>query len=435
MQIRHLMWFVLSVFSFSADAAALNSAWESLITKGNAALLEKNLDAAAQYYEQSVEAAAGVSELLAISNHDLGMIFQIRGNYGRAESYYSQAIQHWDKAQTRPPSLIASTYNNLGDVLTDKHQLVEAREMYEKSLAMSRTETDGKTSRVAFAMSKLASSYSLNGDTDRAEALLKEAIAMHRKSPDTDPADLATSLDCLAKIYAYQHRFQEAAPLFQESLSTVERVMGSGSITYAISLQNFATMYRLAGNADRAAPLLKKAVAIYEKTVGLRHPYMIMVWNELGLLALGDKKYSLAVSYMEKAHDVSSEAFGPAHLRTVLTKGNLALASVRAGKVAEGKRMMMEMLAAERDSNDIAPEEFARTLTNCAELAMLLHDSKEAERYYREAIPIWRRSPRSSESDLVAALQGYARALKAEHSPEVRQVEKEAKAFIEKKSR
>src|SRR6185295_3061966 len=118
----------------------------------------------------------------------------------------------------------ATTYSNYGDLLTDKHEFVRAKDLYSKALTIWKESKVVNPSRIAFAKSKLASSYHLNGETVQAEALLKEAIALLRSLPKPDATDLATSLDCLAKVYTYQYRFQEAEPLFHESMALVESV-------------------------------------------------------------------------------------------------------------------------------------------------------------------------------------------------------------------
>jgi tetratricopeptide (TPR) repeat protein len=429
MRSRYYVWFVLSVFSFSVQAAAVDETWKGLIASGNSAFHQNKLDEALVYFEKSLNAAGEDPELLALSNHDMGMVYQLRGELNRAEFFYGRAVGYWEKLPVTAVDFAAATYNNFGDLLTDKHQFVRAQGMYAKALALWKESKTAKPSRIAFAMSKLAACYNLNGQAALAESMLNEAIALLRSLPDPDPVDLAASLDCLAKVYSYQHQFQKAEPLFHEAVSLMERVAGNRDPTYAVSLHNLATMHRIAGNSDRAEPLLRKAESIYAEVLGPRHPYLVLIWNEQGLIALGEKKYSLALSHMERAYDLTKEVYGPTHVRTTFAKGNVALVHIRSGKLDSGKKMMMEVLAESRNSPDIAPEEYARTLTNCAEVFMLSGDPKQAEAYFREAIPIWRSSHRNP-TGLADALKGYARVLKINHNPEARKVEKEVKAFL-----
>ena len=432
MRNRHYVWLVLSVFSFSAQATADDKTWASLVAEGNTAFHEKRLDEAMRLFDQSLQAAAPASEEMAVSAHSLATVYQLLGDYNRADVLYGLAVEYWEHAEVRFVDLAAVTYNNFGDLLIDKHRFSRAREMYAKALALRQSTKDGNLSRVAFAMSKLAYAHYLNGDDALAETLLKEAIEIHRKSTGPESINLAPSLDGLAKIYTYEHRFQEAELLFQQSLSVVQRAMGERNPTYAISLQNLAMMHRLAGNSERAEPLLRKAAAIFEESLGPRQPYLAMIWSEQGIIALEARKYSVATLYLQRAHELSNETFGPNNLRTVFAKSNLALVYLHSGKLERAKQMLLEVLAVQRTSSDIAPEEMARTLTNFAELSMMLHETKEAEGYYREAILLWRGLPNRHGRDLGAALRGYARVLKAGHDPEARQIEREAKTFLEK---
>ncbi len=432
---RHCAWFVLSVFSFSAQASADNTSWAGLVTKGNMAFQAKRLDEALRLFDQSLQAARTASEEMAVSAHSLATVYGLLGDYGRAEVLYGLAVEYWEHAGVRFVDLAAVTYNNFGDLLIDKHRFSRARDMYAKAFALWQGANDTKPTRLAFAMSKLASAHYLNGDGALAESLLKEAIEIHRKSTGPESIEPAPSLDGLANIYTHQRRFQEAEPLFQESLSVVQRVMGDRNPTYAISLQNLATMHRLAGNSERAEPLLRKAASIFEESLGSRNPYLAMVWSEQGMIALEERKYAIALSYLQRAYELSRAAFGSDNLRTVFAKGNLALVYVQSGKLDAAKRILREVLSVERASTDVAPQEMARTLTDFAELSMMLHETKDAEGYYREAIPLWRGLPDHHGRDLGAALRGYARALKVGYNPEARQIEKEAQSFLEKKRR
>ena len=146
------------------------------------------------------------------------------------------------------------------------------------------------------------------------------------------------------------------------------------------------------------------------------------------------KKYAMAVGYFQKSYNLSAAVYGPAHLRTAFAMGSLALAHARTGKLEKARLMMDEVVALERASPDIAPAEMAWTLTNIAELSLQMREPKQAAAYYREAVLMWRRVSQSHPEETAAALQGYARALKAGHNPEARRVEKEAKTFLQTRS-
>src|SRR5258708_1707795 len=118
MRSRICVWFVLSVFIVSAHAE--EQSWRSLINQGNAAFGQHKLDDALQLFDQSLQATGGVPEFVALSNHDIGMVLQTRGDYKRAEPFYQRSMENWEKAETRPLDLMAATYNNFGDLLNDK---------------------------------------------------------------------------------------------------------------------------------------------------------------------------------------------------------------------------------------------------------------------------------------------------------------------------
>jgi len=421
------------VFSLSAHAADEKS-WGSLLARGDAAFGAKHMDEALHLFDQSLQAAE-MPEQMAMSTTSMATAYLMSGDYSHAEVLFGVSIGYWQNAQERPAHFIAATYNNFGDLLTEMHQFAKAREMYAKALAVWKEAKDDEHPRLAFAMSKLAASHNLNGDGTKAETLLKEAIALHRNSGGPETLDLATSLDSLGKLYTYQRRYELAEPLFQESLAVTKRVMGERDVAYAISLENLATMHRLAGNGVRSEPLLRKVISIFEESLGPRHPYLAMAWSERGLIALEDRNPGMAISYLQRAYDLSVDAYGPNHLRTYFAKGNLALAYIHSGKLDTAQKICEEVLPLQRGSADITPDEFVRTLANCAELSLKLREAQKAEGYFREAISIWRGLSDRGGPSFGHALLGYARALKASHNPEARQIEQEAKSFLENNRR
>lgn len=431
MQSPSCAWFVLlflwSTLSFAAPG---DQSWQSLITNGEKAVQQRKFDEALRFFTQSVEAAGQVTEHLALSTHDIGFTYHTTGDFKRAEALYRRALGYWEESG-KPSDRFALAMVNLGDLLMDQHRYREGQQQMERAAGMFQEMYGARDSRVAVALSKLGLSCDAIGQTSRAESLLRDAVEIHRNASTTEKLELAGSLDNLAKFYTAHGRYKEAEPLFQQSLEMVGRIVGEHDLGYAVSLQNLATMHRMAGNGARAQPLLRKAAVIDEAVLGSRHPLVIMILSEQGLVALREKDYTAAASYLQKVYDLSREVYGPDHLKTIFAESNLALSFTRTGKLELARKMLNHVLETERNSPDVSPHEFARSLTNSAELSTMLQDTKQAEAYYREAIPIWRSIAAEHGDELGTALQKYARVLKAgQHKGEARSIEKEAKAFL-----
>ncbi|MEO8132008.1 MAG: hypothetical protein ABI822_33240, partial [Bryobacteraceae bacterium] len=86
----HCVWFVLSVFSCSAQAADEKS-WENLLAKGDDEFGARHMGEAMRLFDLSLQAAE-LPEQMAMSTTSMGTTYLLRGDYSHAEVLFDLSI-------------------------------------------------------------------------------------------------------------------------------------------------------------------------------------------------------------------------------------------------------------------------------------------------------------------------------------------------------
>ena len=105
-----------------------------------------------------------------------------------------------------------------------------------------------------------------DGQLDEARQLYQRALAICEKKRGPNDPDTATILNNLAGVEAAQGDYDAARPLLERSLKIRQEKFGEENTLTAQSMSNLALLYAAAGDADAAEPLYRRSLAVLEKT-------------------------------------------------------------------------------------------------------------------------------------------------------------------------
>src|SRR5262249_32289298 len=88
-----------------------------------------------------------------------------------------------------------------------------------------------------------------------------------------------------------------------------------------------------------AEPLYKRSLAIYEKALGLEHPNVAMLLNNLAELYRAQGRYAEAQSLNKRSLAIQENALGPQHPDVAMLLNNLALIPGR-GPLRRGRALV-----------------------------------------------------------------------------------------------
>lgn len=340
---------------------------------------------------------------LAQITHVLAMSYQFYGDLAQAEPFYLQAKSILETAGAEGQSLLAVTLSGLGLLRIEQEKWNEAETTLTRAIDLCHAARTGTGRCGLTAMRNLGDLYTALGRLDDAASLFERAVNMARQEPGLERSFVAAILRSLGYVYLQKAAYEKAEPLLREAMES-SRANGDNTPGYADSLLGLARMYRAQHDTARALPLVKKATAIYEAA---GDPLKAIAWDELGMIALEDRKFSTAREWFVRSLEFDRTTFGAGHITSLRAQVDLAQAYLGERKYTAAHELIETALAGERKLLGDTHFEVARSQMLAAEIDAALHHPAEADQHYQAALAIFRRSYSNNNPDLAAAEQEY----------------------------
>ena len=231
-------------------AGTLNSFGAFLIDRGKYDAAEPLLREALEWYRKNL----GDRHPLTIPvMNNLALLFQQKGDFNSAESFYRQII-----ALTSPDNLTQSAinHNNLALVLQDKGSYAEAEEAIRQALTLQRRAWGERHSNVGFGLNNLARVLQDQGRWAAAEKHYREALELRRATLPARHPNLAASLAGLGNLLTERGRPAKAEPLLREALDIRRQAFSAGDWRTAESESFLGECLAAQGRYGEAEPYL-----------------------------------------------------------------------------------------------------------------------------------------------------------------------------------
>jgi eukaryotic-like serine/threonine-protein kinase len=167
----------------------------------------------------------------------------------------------------------------------------QAREYFERSLAMYRETVGDRTVEVAEVLGALSTSFAWTDDTAKAEQLARDAIAIFEvTAPSMHPDRISAELR-LAEALLSEYRFDEAGEMFSAVLQKQVQVFGFNSLPVADTLDTLAMVRYSQQQLTEAKRLSREAIARARIVFGDKHPATANMGVTLARTLIGLKEY------------------------------------------------------------------------------------------------------------------------------------------------
>jgi len=143
-------------------------------------------------------------------------------------------------------------------------QYAQAERHYRSLLTLRQRRYGPEHVEVASSLNNLADVLESQGQYAEAETLFQKALAMRQKLLGPEHPDVASSLNNLASVLYHQGRYAEAERLYQKALALFQKLLGTQHPHVALSLSNLANFYLGWGRLAQALPFLRQAASIRE---------------------------------------------------------------------------------------------------------------------------------------------------------------------------
>ncbi len=289
-------------------------------------------------YEALGPAAA---ERLATAGMALGDLNFRLNNFGAAAASYERALAIREKAGDA--EAIAESLSSLANAKRGAGQLVEAEELFGRSLALREKTLGPSHLMVARTLISYGSLMDVRGDSARAEAMLQRARKVFEASGATGTSEFAALLNSLGQVYRRAGQLERAREPLERSLAIREKLLGVGPPLppqVASGVASLAALYQEMGQFELAEPLHRRVLAAYEASAGPSTLLVATVLTNLAMIRTLRDDRSEAEALFLRALQIREAALGDRHADVASTLEKLAVSYQLASRPKEALTAM-----------------------------------------------------------------------------------------------
>ncbi len=173
----------------------------------------------------------------------------------------------------------ARLLHQAGYYLLECAEFNEAEPLLLDALRLYETIYGNDHTRVAIALSNLATLFKDTNRVVEAERLLRRALSIDERLFGKDDPAVAVDLNNLATVLQAANRFAEAELLLRRALLIDELNYGNDHPRVAMGLNNLATLLMENGRLIEAQQILQQGIAIFQNELGCDHPYTLIAYE------------------------------------------------------------------------------------------------------------------------------------------------------------
>jgi CHAT domain-containing protein/tetratricopeptide (TPR) repeat protein len=361
-----------------------------------------------------VEVESGTDSVEAAGVRDVLVEALWRGGKARepeTRELAERAVTIKERALGTDHPEVATSLNNLGNVLNATGDYAAARPLHERALAIREKALGPDHPDVATSLNNLAGLFWRAGDFTTARPLHERALEIRERALGPDHPDVATSLSNLAVLLFETGDFAAARPLIDRALVIDEKALGPGHPIVANDLNRLAILLQTTGDYAAAGPLLERALAIRETALGPDHPDVATSLNDLALQFSITGDYAAARPLLERAAKIQEKTLGPYHPFLANTLTNLATVLADTGDYAAARPLFERTLLIWEKTLGPDHPDVGTSLNNLGTLLVMMGDYAAARPMFERTLLIWEKTLGPEHPDVALVLSSLANLL------------------------
>ena len=221
--------------------------------------IKGDYDNGIDYYSQSLEIfeEMGNKEGIASSLNNLGAIYKVQGNYAKAIDYFTQNLKISEEIGNKRG--IAASLNNIGLIFQELGDYSKALDYFTQSLKIN--EEMGDKKGIGTTLNNIGINNQMQGDYAKAIDYYTQSLKIHEEIGDI--AEIAPSLNNIGMIYKEQGNYDNAIDYYNQSIKINEEV-GDRKVV-AASLIFIGNIYENQGDYTKALEYGSRALSIAQE--------------------------------------------------------------------------------------------------------------------------------------------------------------------------
>lgn len=202
--------------------------------------------------------------------HTLGTIYMRLGQYDKAENALIESLKIKESILSPNHHAIATSYNQLAQLLNRKSQYAEAEKLYRRALDIFTVLNDKRNQ--AITLHNLGATISRQNNFSEAEALFRRTLQIQEENGESRA--VSQTLNSLGILYLYRKRWQDAEIIFRRAVKLAKSQLGDNHPETAFILRNLAKALDRLEKTDEADKIRVEAYEVLLRTFGPEHPYV-----------------------------------------------------------------------------------------------------------------------------------------------------------------
>ena len=293
--------------------------------------------------------AQGRPELQATQLTSIGNVYRSLAMYKQAAELLEQAYALRQKDAATPPEEIADSLFYLGWLYHEQGQYPKAKTFYTEALERRRR-LDAGSPKVTATLFNLAWLASYMGEVEQSETLFREVIARRLKQHGTNRhRDVAVAKTGLALVYLDNGEVKKALIPGMDAVATFRQLSPNDKLGDAMGLFLTSFAYEQASQYKLAATALEKALDLARGELTDNHPYVGLINYQLASVLESQRNYAEAEKRYRECLKLVRTTVGLGHPKTLLLATAMGRTLTRKGEKREAAEIFDEALKAHRE--------------------------------------------------------------------------------------
>ena len=231
----------------------------------------------------------------------------------------------------------------------------------------------------------LANAYLLEGQIEKAIALLEQNLKHSKTTPATTQHDIQAPQNQSMSTFRAADRIDKVVPPHQQTQKSHSHPLSPDHSEIVASRNNLAGAYREAGRLEKAITLYQQNLVDTDYFLGPNHPHTLATRNNLASAYQEAGRLEEAITLYQQTLEDRTRILGPHHPDTLASRNNLANAYQDAGRLHEAITLYEQNL---KDRTLLLGPNHPETLASRNNLASALREAGRLD----EAITLYQQT-------------------------------------------